>query len=83
MQVVQFATHFAVVELVDGLRFRLFAVCNHDIREYEVVSKFTVTLAVYAMVSFTQTFSPPTSELNIKTRANSRRTGTSHCELWP
>jgi hypothetical protein len=51
MQVVQFASHFAVVEFVDGLRFRLFAVCNHDIREYEIVSKFTITRAVSAMVS--------------------------------
>jgi hypothetical protein len=50
MQVVRIES-IRVVELVDGLRFRLFALYNHDIREYELVSKFTVTKAVSAMVS--------------------------------
>ena len=45
------AIHFAVVELLDGLRFRLFVLYNHDLREYELVSKFTITRAVSAMVS--------------------------------
>jgi hypothetical protein len=48
---VQSAIHFAVVELLDGLRFRLFVLYNHDLREYELVSKFTITRAVSAMVS--------------------------------
>ena len=42
---------FAVFEDVDGLRFRLYALYNHDIREYDLVSKFSVSRAVCAMVS--------------------------------
>ena len=49
MQVVP--SNFTYVEVVDGLRFRLFAVYNNDIREYGIVSKFTVARAVSAMVS--------------------------------
>lgn len=50
MQVVHPA-NWTVFEVVDGLRFRVFAAYNHDIREYELVSKFTITRAVSAMVS--------------------------------
>ena len=82
MQVVHFES-IRVVELVDGLRFRLFALYNHDIREYELVSKFTVTKAVSAMVSNLKYAPHLLGDTRIKTRADSRRTGTSHCEFWP
>lgn len=47
----QVVPKFAILEFVDGLRFRLFAIYNHDIREYDLFSKFTITRAVCAMVS--------------------------------
>ena len=75
-------TVFAVIELVDGLRFRLFALYNHDIREYELVSKFTVSRAVCAMVSASQ--KPAcTSELlrQGEHELMNRCAGTSYCEL--